>query len=282
MSADIGCAAPKPIVQQPFIRQQVVLALADIVEGLAVFRVWNLLATTDIRLRYRRTTLGAFWVTLSMGVFVAAISLVFGGLFQIDAARFVPFLTAGFILWGLLSNAISGSCLAFVNNEEFIKCQKMPFSIYIYRVLWENIIIMGHNAVIYIVVMFIFHVNFSSTQFLFIPGIFLLLMNILWVMFVLGPVCARYRDMPQIVANILQVAFYVTPIIWEPSLLAGRRSMIVDWNPLYYIIEVARAPLLGAVPPASAWLVSVILMVFGWLFALTVFALCRRRLSYWI
>ncbi|MCL4630625.1 ABC transporter permease [Burkholderia multivorans] len=52
---------------------------------------------------------------------------------------------------------------------------------------------------------------------------------------------ARFRDLPQIVSALLQVAFYVTPIIFRPNAL-NRFSFIVEWNPLAYLINIVREP----------------------------------------
>ena len=70
-----------------------------------------------------------------------------------------------------------------------------------------------------------------------------------------GLLSARFRDLPQIVAAVMQIAFYITPIIYRPNAL-NRFSFIVKLNPLAHLIELVRAPLIGQVPSAMTWAVT--------------------------
>jgi ABC-type polysaccharide/polyol phosphate export systems, permease component len=95
--------------------------------------------------------------------------------------------------------------------------------------------------------------------------------------------CARYHDLAQIVTSVLQVAFYLTPIIWMPSLLPDRMSAtFLHLNPFYHLLEIIRAPLLGAVPSLTSWLVVLIISIVGWGFTLLVFSRLRHRVVYWL
>ena len=90
------------------------------------------------------------------------------------------------------------------------------------------------------------------TSLLAIPGIVLLFVNGFWVVMVLGYICARFRDVELFVRNLMQLAFFVTPVFWNYRQLATDRKFIVDYNVLFYFIEIIRNPLLGEVPPLSA------------------------------
>jgi lipopolysaccharide transport system permease protein len=87
--------------------------------------------------------------------------------------------------------------------------------------------------------------------------------------------------LPQIVAALMQIAFYITPIIYRPNALT-RFSFIVDLNPLAHLIELVRAPLIGEWPSATTWGVAVGLAVAGWLFALGLTGRYLKRISYWV
>ena len=76
------------------------LALRDIAEGLHRWRLWGLMGWQDIRRRYRRSVLGPFWLTLSMGVLVVTLGFLYGALFGIAIDDYLPYLTLGFLAWG--------------------------------------------------------------------------------------------------------------------------------------------------------------------------------------
>ena len=78
-----------------------------------------------------------------------------------------------------------------------------------------------------------------------------------WISMFFGMLSARFRDFPQIITSLIQVVFYVTPILWQPSQLGSKRYVLVDFNPVYYFIEIVRSPLMGHLPPAGFWKVTV-------------------------
>jgi len=89
--------------------------------------------------------------------------------------------------------------------------------------------------------------------------------------------------MTQIVGSLLQIAFYVTPIIWMPSLLPARASvMLLDPNPIYHLLAIVRDPLIGLSPSLMNWFVSTGLLLIGSLLSLLLFNKYRARISYWL
>ena len=105
--------------------------------------------------------------------------------------------------------------------------------------------------------------------------------NGIWLSLLLGLLSARYRDIPQIITSLAQLLFFITPIFWRPEMLSTNR-WIADWNPIFHLIELVRAPLLGNPVPATSWLVALAVTLSGWLFALAFFARYRARIAYWL
>jgi ABC-type polysaccharide/polyol phosphate export permease len=97
----------------------------------------------------------------------------------------------------------------------------------------------------------------------------------------LGLICTRYRDVPQLIVSLLQVLFFVTPIMWVPELL-GARAYFVNFNPGYHIVELIRAPLLGKAPSAITWLFVAGMTVLGGSGTFLVFRRYRNRISFWL
>ena len=102
-----------------------------------------------------------------------------------------------------------------------------------------------------------------------------------WVSILLGMICARFRDVPQIVASFIQVAFFLTPIIWKPELLVDRIGF-VQFNPFFHFVELIRAPLLGNAPNTISWIVTLGITLAGWLITFIIFRRFRNRIAYWI
>ena len=265
----------------PRSHSQTMLALLDIVNGARTAHLWGLLAWQDIRRRYRRSVLGPLWLTISMGVLVAALGTLYGTLLKADISEYVPHLALGFIFWSLISSLVGESCSAFISAEDIIKETDLPLSIHVYRVVWRNLLILGHNGAIFVVVALVFSIWPGATGLLSIPGVVLLGMNGIWVGFALGIICARFRDVPPIVASVMRIAFFLTPIIWMPKQLTGKAAF-VDVNPFFHFLELVRAPLLGQAPGLVSWIVVSSITAGGWLVTFMLLHRYRRRIAYWI
>ncbi|ANN69087.1 ABC transporter permease [Bordetella bronchialis] len=237
----------------------------------------------DVRQRYRRSSVGAFWLTISMGVVIGTIGIVFGQIFNSPMDQFLPFLSIGLIIWGFISTAITEGCTGFIAAEAVIKQLPIPLPVHIFRMLWRNMIILAHNIVIFPLVLVVVGKPLGWVALVSVPGFLLLMVNLLWVCICLATICARYRDIPQIVTSGLQIVFYLTPIMWLPHLLPGRASAyIIDANPFFHLIEIVRAPLLGQLPSTENWVVSLVMAVVGWVVTLLFYGKFRRRIAYWL
>ena len=267
------------------LNSQTKLALVDIVHGARARYLWGMLGWQDIRRRYRRSVLGPFWLTISMGMLVALLGTLYGALLNVEAAVYVPFLALGFLVWTLISGMISDGCTAFIAAESIIKQTNLPLSVHVYRRIWSNVLIFFHNAAIAVVVAVLFSIWPGWTGLLAVPGLVLLCLNGIWVGLLLGIVSARFRDVPPIVESLVRILFFVTPIIWMPELMPGRALMLsvaLEFNPFFHFVELVRAPLLGQAPEPVSWLVALGLTVGGWLLAFELLRRYRRRIAYWV
>jgi ABC-2 type transport system permease protein/lipopolysaccharide transport system permease protein len=257
-------------------------AIQDLWVGLRDFReLWLTVGWYDIRKRYRRSLLGPFWITISLGAFVAALSFVYGPLLGRDLNTYVPWLAFGFIGWHFISDLLNESCNVFSSNAQRIEQLRAPMSLYIYEMVWRNLLILGHNLLIYVFIVVIFPVKPDWATLLVIPGLCLVVVNGIFAAMLLGTLCARFRDIPPIVSMIMRMMLLLTPVLWHPDRLANRAAL-VDFNPLYYFLEVIRAPLLGNAPPVSIWAVAIALTVIHGAIAIPFFARFNKRIAYWV
>ena len=258
-------------------------ATADILSSFKRYPLAGMLGWQDVRQRYRRSAVGPFWLTISMGVMIGTIGLVFGHIFKSPMHDFLPFLAAGMILWGLVSSIINEGCTGFIAAEGIIKQLPIPLYVHILRLLWRNLLIFAHNLVIFPLVLLAVGRPLNLIAFVSIPGLALILVNMMWVALILAVICARYRDLPQIVGSLLQVLYFLTPIMWLPHTLApGLQSYLLDFNPFFHLFELFRAPLLGELPTSMNWIVSAGMAIVGWAAALFIFGRYKARIAYWV
>lgn len=260
------------------------LAWKDITEGLKSWRIWSLLASQEIKQRYRRSTLGPFWITLSMAITVYSMGFLYSRLFHLDLESYYPFLTGGMLAWTLISTLISELTEAFINAEGYIRQIKLPYSLHIHKVIWRNFLIFFHNVIVIVPVLLIFHqvakVNFNLLW--IFPGLLLVYLNGLTYGSMLAMVSARFRDIPQIVRSLMQVIFFMTPVMWNPATLSSKYQMIARINPFYAFIELIRCPLMGMHPSKNTCVMVGVITLAGLLLSWQIWVRYRARIVYWV
>ena len=259
--------------------------ITDLREGFGRWHLWFNLAWKDIRSRYRRTIIGPFWTVVSTATLVGALGFVNATLWHVEIAIYLPFFCAGYIAWLLFITIVNESGPSLTTAEASIKAIRIPYSIFIFRVLTRNLIVFGHNLAVFILVALIFRLQPTASMLLLPVGLAFAMVNYLWISLLLAVICARFRDVIQLVANVSTVLFFVTPIFWRPEQLASvpiARFLLADANFAYHLVDVIRAPLLGSAPDPLSFGYLAAAAVLGF----TVTALFLRRfydrIAYWL
>ena len=161
----------------------------DVVEGIRKYHLPLFLAKAEIKQRYRRSTLGPFWITVSTGVMIGTIGIIFGRIFNSPMSDFLPFLAAGLILWGFISSTINDSTNVFTSAEATIRQLPLPLFIYVEKLVARNFYIFLHNILIFPLVCLAVKKSINLNILLAIPGMCLVLVNLLWISLFLGIIC---------------------------------------------------------------------------------------------
>lgn len=256
-------------------------AWADWWEGTRRTDIWWTLAWFDIVLRYRRSMLGPFWITLSMGAMIGGMGPLYSSLFGTELTKFFPYLTLGLIFWGFFSSVVTESCTSFVNSANYLKQGYFPINLFVWRSMSRNLIQFLHQVVLYIPVALWAGISLTWSAWLFIPAFFLLLVNAHALGLALGLVCTRFRDVTQIVTSVMQMLLFLTPVFWMPDSLAGRAQYIL-WNPLAQMLELLRQPLMGGAATTHNWIGILCWTALNLAIACALFSKYRRRVVYWL
>lgn len=253
----------------------------EVVAGFHAWPVWVIMGWDDIRQRYRRSVLGPFWITLSMGVFILLLGIIYGRLFHMELEHYLPYLSIGYIVWGFMSATVNDGCVAFIDPNRIIKQIKLPYSVYVLRMVWRNFIIFLHTIVIYIPIAIFFKVVPNWSTLLAIPGLLLVCVNLVWLTTVIAILSTRYRDIQPIIGTIVQLGMFATPIMWPISAL-GDAGIVAELNPVYHLIEITRAPLLGEFAGLNSWVASIALSIVGSVLAVALLVRASRRIVFWL
>jgi ABC-2 type transport system permease protein len=301
-AAEVEEAPPPPPSTRSWSR-----AWADIVEGFKQRELWGHLGWQDIKQRYRRSVIGPLWITLSMAITAIGLGLLYSQLFGAHIQTFLPYITVGFIVWNFINGCLLEGTDTFIRNEGLIKHLPAPLTVYALRTVWRLTLMFAHNMAVYIVVLAIFWSDLADkyqitpgpestwqpgigwSAFLAIPAFFLIAVNGGWVVILFGIISTRYRDIPPVINSLIQLLFFMTPIVWTTDILSknfgdggGGRALIAELNPLYHFVQILRAPLIGNVQSWHNWVVVGGLTVVGWALAFVAMRNYRARVSYWV
>lgn len=109
----------------------------------------------------------------------------------------------------------------------------------------------------------------------------LLSLNGLWMTVLFGTLSTRFRDIPPIIGNVVQVLFFITPIFWPLESVVSLKKVLA-LNPLFAWIDVVRAPLLGLAPEPSSWPLLLGGVAVGSAVSFLFFVRFRERIAYWL
>lgn len=253
----------------------------DLSAAISTYDIWFFLAWQDIKIKYRRSKIGPFWITLSMAIFCIALGVVYSRLFKTEISELLPYLAIGLVAWSFIASFISEMPNLFVDNASYIKDMRINPLTILLRVLARNSIVFLHNLIIVLGVYIYFGFWPGWVALLAVPGFILVVLNLAVIGLPLSILGARFRDLAQITQSILQILFFVTPIFWFPRLLA-EGSWILAANPVAYFIDLMRSPLLGHAPDPISWIVSIATLFIASIFAAWIFQSKKNYIVFWV
>lgn len=256
-------------------------AIADLRQAWQMLHVIAFLAASDLRARYRRSVLGPFWMTLGTAAGTLGLGLVWSELLHMDRANFVPSLTAGLIIWYLLSATMIEATTTYWRQAALIRNLSMPLSMPPIQTVLKHLINFAHNLPVLVVVGLMFAVPLTRHTLLVLPCLLLVLANLLWISLLLGMLGARFRDLEYVLVAAMPVLMFLSPVFYRPDYLPFSAHFI--WfNPFSHLIELIRYPLLGTAPPGFVVLTNALMCLGGWIATLWLFNAKRNRIAYWL
>lgn len=255
--------------------------IKDIIAGAKNTKVWFSLSYFDISQRYTRTTLGPLWSTLSLGLIIFFLGIIYSTIFTQSVDSYLPYFGIGLIIWTFFSTIVNEACTSFITAEAIIKQMRLPLSIHIFRMVSRNVILLLHNIVIIPIILTYFNIVPQFNPFGYLFFIISVLVASIGLGLFFATFAARFRDVTFMTGSAVQLIFFATPIIWKPE-SAGARSWVFEYNPIYYLIELFRAPILGYDIPNNAYMITSLFALLCITIGAVTFCKFRPKIAFWI
>ncbi len=256
-------------------------------------RIWQLryfifaLVQNDIvNQRYKGSFLGVGWSLMRPMVMTAILCVVFGKLFNRPLAEYAPYLLLGMTTWQFLTESINQGCCAFITGASYIKQQRVPLAIFPLRIVLASAFHFLIAFGIALAVTLIFRGYIDPLALLALIPALLILFLLAWSLAIVsGVLQAHFPDMANMLEIFLQIAFYVTPILYRPEDFPnrGRLMEFFDWNPFASILALVRTPILdGTLPTGQQIFLSLAFLAAVGTLAIFLLRKLERTLVFWI
>jgi lipopolysaccharide transport system permease protein len=239
------------------------------------------IAYSEIKVKYRRSILGPLWISVNMLITIFALAIIFSSLFKLEIKNYIPYVFSGLLAWNYINTIVQDSIYLYINGA--IKNFNFPVFFFPFKNTLKNTIISSHNIIIYIIILITINHDILNLNILYIlialPIYFL---NSVFISLSIGLISLRYRDIGQIILNLMYLIFLVTPIFWDPNILEGKKILLAQYNPLYSMIEIIREPLLGKIPSLKNYIYCILTTIVNGVLAYIIFKKNFNNKVFWL
>lgn len=240
------------------------------------------LVIRDIKVRYKRSVLGLVWTMLAPLLNMVALTLVFSAMLKIAIQNYPVYFMAGSIFWTFFAQTTSSAASQTMASNELAKRIFVPRSVFIASAVGGGLVNLLLSLVPLVLILVVTGYPFHATWAFLPVSIFILTLFTAGVSLLLFTVTSRFADVREMYNVIIQTWFFLTPIVYEPSIVPFRYRVVLSLNPMYHLVQVFRKPIYDGVIPSVPLLagslgLSVAVLVTGWVF------FCHRsdNMAYW-
>jgi lipopolysaccharide transport system permease protein len=246
---------------------------------------WTHLSLSDLRSRWRRSFFGILWTVIQPLGMTLLLSLVFGKIFKTEITEYAPYILSGMIIWEFVIASAMGGSLSFVQADAYIKQCQHPLAIYTLRAVLTNLIVLSLASISLIIWVLVVMPQHFGWTWLAALTIFPILALIAWPLSTsLAYIATRFRDLPHAMGLLFQAMWFVSPIYFEAKTFrGGELHGLVDYNPIFHMLEIIRAPLLhGMWPTFENYAYCLGLIIFLSLLALLIGRTAEKKVIFYL
>jgi len=254
----------------------------DFIESVGRWRLVHLLGISTLRARYARSKLGQFWLSVSTLLLILSTGIVWSLIWNMPIDEYLPYVGVGHVVYIFVSTTISESSTVLVGDSRIYLNDRMPFLISVFAHIYRNVIILLHNVPTVVILILWSHNAHLDLSPMYIVAILLTVLFLFFMSYALALLCARYRDILQLVAVIMQVIFLLTPIMWKVNMLPVDYRPYIYINPFAALVEILRNPLIGISVDPIAYCSLVLWIIPTAIWATWLHSKYGRTVIYWL
>lgn len=204
----------------------------------------------DVKIKYKQTVLGFLWVLLQPLLMMIIFTLFFGRVLKVPSndLPYPVFVLSGLLIWNIFSSGLTNASNSMISNASIIKKIYFPRLIIPVSSMLVCLLDFVIGFVLFLGVLIYYQQPVNTYAFLFWP-----MAVLTTIIATLGPgswlaaLNVKYRDFRYVIPFLIQVLFFLTPIIYPVSMLQHPwLQYIIVLSPIYAAVEFFRMPLTGS------------------------------------
>ena len=225
----------------------------------------------DIKVRYKRSILGIVWTMLAPLLNMIALTLVFSSILKQAVANYPVYFMAGSIFWAFFAQTTTTAASQTMASNELAKRMFVPRSVFIASAVGGGLVNLVLSLVPLVLILIVTGFPFYATWAFLPVSIFIITLFTAGVSLLLFAVTSRFADVREMYIVIVQTWFFLTPIVYEPSIVPFQYRVALSLNPMYHLIQIFRKPIYNGVIPSGTLIgasvaFSAVTLITGWVF----------------
>ena len=252
-----------------------------LIQDLARIPSWYLLSVFELLQKFKSTKLGIFWITLNTIIWIATLNFLFSYFAKNQPGYYLLYLSIGIIFWNFLNDMVEESTSIFVFSQHTLLNSNNSINILIFKLVLKHILIILCNSVIYLFLLFYLNLDIDVKVLSFLVSFLIFIIFSFSTVYIIAIISLRFRDFPNLIKNILKILFFITPIFWNASIL-GIKEFYIKFNPLFYLFNIIRKPLLGEDFSSQELLISSLFTLLLFIILIILLNFSYKKITKWI
>lgn len=253
---------------------------------LRIYRYRDLIRTLvarDLKVRYRRSTIGFLWTMLQPLLMMLVLTMVFSALFRFDLPNYPVYALAGIMFWNFFSQSITASMNSLRGNAQLFTKVPVPKEIFPLATVIAGVVNLLF-ALVPLLGLLVVTGHPIRPAILFLPvAILVAALFTLGAGLLLSPLAVFFHDTIEMVGVLLTLVMYLTPLFYPMDIVPESFRWIVRFNPLRSVLEVFRDPIYhGKIPPASHLSVALAITVLALVVGAVAFRKSSDRIPFYV
>ena len=211
-------------------------------------------AVFEIHARFKRSVLGTLWYALSTLAIVLGLGPLYASIFGHPLDEYFGYLAFGLVFWNFFQGVISESTAVYQSNQTYIKDMVIHPIVFNVALIIKHSFIWFQNLVVVYGLLLLLGFGLAEPSLWFFVYMAPVIMVVFFGSVASSLISLRFRDFANIINLVVQIFFFLTPILWKtrPDILG---LSVIKYNPVFYLVSLPRNLLLGEA--VNLWVIAI-------------------------